>query len=332
MEITELDKQILYELDLDASQSVADLARKLGVSRDRILYRLKQLQGEGVLLGFGAAVNLHKLGLYLYKTYLRIEKNERRSDELLAALRNHPRVSWFAETEGKWDLMFSIGAHDPVEFHEMQGALILDFSDIIINYSVYTMVEAFCFAKSYLVGVGTNHYRFGGRVENVTLDGSDIEILRLLATDCRIPKSEIANQLGVSPMVIKYRLDRLEQQGVIVGYPINLDLAKLGMMLFKLQIQFGTYERHSEQQLLEYCKSNPNVVLFVRQIGDCMIELEMEVESYQALHQVIGDIRKLFSRFVRSIEPIFIRSQQYKWVPFGVEHLEEGALGVSNAW
>lgn len=315
------DKQILYELDLNARQSVADLSRKLGLSRDKVLYRIKKLQADGILTAFGAAINTHKLGLYIYKTYLRLEKNDKRHEDLVLHLSTHPLVSWIGETDGKWDIMFSIYARSPVEFYETQGAILLEFSDIIKNFSVYTIVDAHCFTKSYLVGVGTASYHFGGSTAHVICDELDYHILRLLSDDCRRSKVEIAEKLDVSPMAIKYRIDRLEELGIIISYPVSIDIEKLGMLLFKLQIHFGTYEKHSEQQLLEFCKSNPAVTLFIRQIGDCMIEVEVEVESFQQLNEIISSIRKLFSKFVREIDSVYIRKQQHKWVPFPREHL-----------
>ena len=320
-EIDSEDKSILFELDLNAKQSVADLSRKLGMSRDKVLYRIKKLQADGILVGFGAAINTHKLGLFIYKTYLRLEKNDKRHDELITYLSAHPLVTWIGETDGKWDVIFSMYARSPVEFFETQGVVLLEFSDIIKNFSVYTIVDAHCFAKSYLVGVGTNHYYFGGNTDHVLCDELDYHILRLLSDDCRVSKSDLAEKLDVSPMAIKYRIDRLEESGVLLSYPVSIDIEKLGMLLFKLQIHFGTYERHSEQQLLEFCKSNPSVTMFIRQIGDCMIELEVEVESFQHLNEIISSIRKLFSKFVREIDSIFIRKQKYKWVPFPREHL-----------
>ncbi len=311
--IDSLDRTILYELDLNSSQSVADLSKKLGLSRDKVLYRMKRLQGEGILKGFTAAIDTQKLGLFVYKTYLRLEKNEKRQDELLSYLLAHPLMSYVAETDGRWDLNFAIYAKNPSDFHKVQSEVLLEFSDIIKNFSVYTIVEAYRFSKSYLVGVGTGFIYFGG--ELVQCDELDYQILHKLSQDSRITKVELADNLGVSSMAIKYRVDRLEKEGVIVGYPVSLDLEKLGLLHFKLQLHFGTYDKHSEQQLLEFCKTNPNFIWFIRQIGDCMIELEVEVEDFKHLNDLVSSLRRHFSKFLREVDTIFIRKEQYKWVP-----------------
>lgn len=315
-DIDALDKRILYELDLNARQSIADLSRKLKLNRDRIIYRIKKLQDEGVLRGFTTAINFCKLGVNVYKTYVRLEKNDKRIAEFIKYLEEHPQISWIGETDGKWDLLFSIGAEGPAQFHATQEKILLAFSDIITNFSVYTVVDALCFRKSFLVGLGTDHFFFGGPASNVEIDEWDMKILKLLAEDSRLTKAEIAARLKLNPAGVKQRIERLEQEGIIVAYPIDIDQSALGMLFFKAQLYLGSCDPHSQQQLIELCKTNPYISMFIRQLGDCMIELEMGVENYQQLNEIVSDIRQRFSPFVRAVDTMFIRKQSYKWVPF----------------
>lgn len=307
------DKAILYELDLNSSQSVAELGKRLGVSRDKILYRMKRLQSDGIIEGFTAAIDTQKLGLFVYKTYLRIERNEKRVDALIKFLLEHPFTSYVAELDGAWDINFAVYARNPASFYKIQNEVLLEFSDIIKNFSVYTIVEAYKFPKSYLVGVGTASMFFGGSA--VSCDELDYQILHRLSLDSRTAKVELADSLGVSSMAIKYRVDRLEREKVIVGYPVAVNLEKLGLLHFKLQLHFGAYDKHSEEQLLEFCKATPNFVWFIRQIGDCMIEVEVEVEDFRKLGDLIASLKKHFSKFLRDVETLHIRKERFKWVP-----------------
>ena len=313
-----LDKRILYELDLNARQSIADLSRKLKLNRDRIIYRIKKLQDEGVLRGFTTAVNFCKLGIFVYKTYVRLEQNDKRVAEFVKHLEEHPEISWIGETDGKWDLLFSIGARGPADFYAAQEKILLEFSDIITNFSVYTVVDGLCFRKSFLVGLGTEHFYFGGPAGEAEIDEWDMKILKLLAQDSRLTKAEIASQLKLNPAGVKQRIERLEQEGIIVAYPITIDHAALGMLFFKAQLYLGSCDPHSQQQLIELCKTNPYISMFIRQLGDCMIELELCVENYQQLNEIVGEIRQRFSPFVRAVDTMFIKRQSYKWVPFSL--------------
>lgn len=55
------------------------------------------------------------------------------------------------------------------------------------------------------------------------LDETDLEILELLSEDARRPYSEIADHVGLTPPAVSDRVSRLEEQGVIRGFTIDLD-------------------------------------------------------------------------------------------------------------
>jgi Lrp/AsnC family leucine-responsive transcriptional regulator len=68
------------------------------------------------------------------------------------------------------------------------------------------------------------------KVDN-DLDSTDFAILDLLATDARRTFGDIGKQVGLSAPAVKRRLDRLEQDGVILGFTTRVDHAKLGRPL-----------------------------------------------------------------------------------------------------
>lgn len=60
------------------------------------------------------------------------------------------------------------------------------------------------------------------------LDGTDFEILALLEQDARRTLADIAGRVSLSPPAVKRRIDRLERLGVITGYTVEIDHARLG--------------------------------------------------------------------------------------------------------
>ncbi|GAB7017754.1 AsnC family transcriptional regulator [Halostagnicola bangensis] len=71
-----------------------------------------------------------------------------------------------------------------------------------------------------------------------SLDDIDLEILQLLSDDARRPYSDIANHVGLTPPAVSDRVDRLEEQGVIRGFTVDVDQSRLEQslpVLIKLQ-------------------------------------------------------------------------------------------------
>lgn len=64
-----------------------------------------------------------------------------------------------------------------------------------------------------------------------SLDATDRAILAALAEDARIATSELARQIGLSAPATADRVRRLEAQGVIVGFTVELDPRALGYTL-----------------------------------------------------------------------------------------------------
>lgn len=60
------------------------------------------------------------------------------------------------------------------------------------------------------------------------LDARDMAILRVLSTEGRITKAELAAKVGLSASPCWERLKKLEQAGIIEGYNARINLRKLG--------------------------------------------------------------------------------------------------------
>ncbi|AOJ14540.1 Lrp/AsnC family transcriptional regulator [Burkholderia vietnamiensis] len=66
---------------------------------------------------------------------------------------------------------------------------------------------------------------------SVSLDATDRAIVAALADDARIATSELARQIGLSAPATADRVRRLEAQGVIAGFTVELDPRALGYTL-----------------------------------------------------------------------------------------------------
>lgn len=57
---------------------------------------------------------------------------------------------------------------------------------------------------------------------------SNLELLRILRENARTPFLRIAKQLGVTETAVRKRVRRLEEEGIIVRYTVEVDFKKLG--------------------------------------------------------------------------------------------------------
>ena len=88
----------------------ATLARHLGVSRGTVQNRIDRLVAGGVLLGF--TVRLAGAAEAAVRAIMAIEVRSADMRAVVAALRRMPEVGRVHSTNGRWDLVAEINAHD----------------------------------------------------------------------------------------------------------------------------------------------------------------------------------------------------------------------------
>lgn len=65
-------------------------------------------------------------------------------------------------------------------------------------------------------------------MDSTDMDSTDQEILGLLEENARRTMGDIAERVALSTSAVKRRIDRMEQAGVITGYTVVVDHAKIG--------------------------------------------------------------------------------------------------------
>ena len=66
------DKRILKELFVNARTPYSIIARKVGLSKEVVHYRIKKLMDKGLLWGFNTIYNVQKLNWEIYLIYIKL--------------------------------------------------------------------------------------------------------------------------------------------------------------------------------------------------------------------------------------------------------------------
>jgi DNA-binding Lrp family transcriptional regulator len=129
------------------------------------------------------------------------------------------------------------------------------------------------------------------------LDATDREILALLREDARRTLSDIATRVTLSTAAVKRRIDRLQEAGVIVGFTVQIDHAKLGWSVeaFTQLHFFGTTSvdeivqtttRMPEAQAVFTIAGEPDALVWLR-VRD-MQHLQRTIDELRRSHRITG--------------------------------------------
>ncbi|WP_424531347.1 Lrp/AsnC family transcriptional regulator [Sphaerisporangium viridialbum] len=129
------------------------------------------------------------------------------------------------------------------------------------------------------------------------IDGTDREILDLLREDARRTLSDIATRVTLSTAAVKRRIDRLQKIGVILGFTVQVDQAKLGWGIEAfVELRFAgttrvaeivqTTTRMPETQAVFTIAGDPDALVWlrVRDLG----HLQNTIDAIRRSHRVTG--------------------------------------------
>lgn len=102
VDLDDLDRRLLQQLNRDARQSFRDLARELEVSTSTVSNRVKRLEERGVVTGYIPVVDQRSVGFDLPVVVgLRISKGKLL--EVQRKIAKDPRVYGVYDVTGDWD-------------------------------------------------------------------------------------------------------------------------------------------------------------------------------------------------------------------------------------
>jgi DNA-binding Lrp family transcriptional regulator len=314
------DRKILYELDLDCRQSNTQIGKKVGLKKDVVSYRIKRMQEEGIIQNFWAAINTFKLGYHVYRIYINFQYvSSQIKEKIIQHFIGYRNVWAVISLKAEIDFDVVIWVKDIYEFYQLWNKTLDEFEDYFAKVTISIYVEAFNYKKSYLF---SNHHEKEDRLlyrttcggKPIEIDKTDYLLLNELAVNARSPLIDIASKLGVSSQSVSYRLNNLAKNGIINAFRVNVDLAKLGLQHYKLEI----YLRDHKQRLAiwNYLKEKPYCDTLNVAIGWSDLEFEIIVENVQKLGEVIEEIDAKFPNMIKKQSFwIFDKVHKERWLP-----------------
>ncbi len=117
--------------------------------------------------------------------------------------------------------------------------------------------------------------------QNASADASTLRILALLEENSRTPFVEIAKDLKVSETAVRKRVKKLEKEGVILKYTIDVDLKKIGL---KTRALIGVdVTPEAFLTVIEKIKKMPEATRVYSSTGDHMILTESRFKNSHEL-------------------------------------------------
>lgn len=138
-----IDHRILDELSRDGRISIAELSRRVNLSKTPCQARISRLEEAGYILGYRAIVDPNRLGL-IHVAFVEVKLSDTRKAALTAfnaAVRAIPEIEQAHMIASSFDYLLKVRTRDIAEYREVLGEKISSLPHIA-HTSTHVSMEA----------------------------------------------------------------------------------------------------------------------------------------------------------------------------------------------
>jgi Lrp/AsnC family leucine-responsive transcriptional regulator len=251
------DRKILFELDKNARISCSQIGKKIGLSTEVVNYRIKRLEENKIITQYQTEVNYKKLGLIHFKIFLRFKGIKIEiEEELYKKIEIIPQIVWIAKCRGEWDCMLSSTVESISQLDEIKDKVLHLANEHIAKKAISISSNIWSSPRKYLLTKNDIAQEMKGNKEQ--MDKIDIDILRTLSANARMPVIELAEKLDLTVKIVSSRLRKLIDKNIIHDYRLDINFEKLGIYFFKTFFYLKNPENERVKMLISKINSHKN--------------------------------------------------------------------------
>lgn len=332
MKITELNKKILFELDKNGRASFSDIARNIGSTPQVVKYHYEQLMDRGIIKHFWAFIDYDKVDYSFFWGYwLKFSGlNKEKETEMYADFNANMFIPIIMRADGYADVLLGIISKDIFHHNEVLQNIFAKYGSFITMSDIFVGLGFIKFPRTYLINEKNEFQKFavsGGAKDRAKISEIDRKIISILLIDGRMEFTKIAKILGVSVGLIHKHYGKLEKSGIITKITFTLDYQKIGLLLYRVCFKIVQFDQKRVDDLYAFCCFHPNIINYVKGMGSWELLLDIEIESREALRDLIREMKNQFKDIIHHVEVNEIY-QMDKFTQMAIEYpkLLDGAV------
>jgi DNA-binding Lrp family transcriptional regulator len=313
------DRKILYHLDINSRQSFSQIGKKVGLHKDVVTYRVKKLQDTGIIKGFQTIINTSVIGNSWYRFYFTFQYTY--PDIVEDILNYYVNVKYSHAVillQGQYDLLINTHVKNENKAYSLWKNILSKYRDYFSQQVFSVIYKSYEYRYTFLLE-GINEKKpenlraqVCGSENRIEIDELDYKILGFLTNNSRTPTVEIADKLNINTNTVKNRIKKMMDIGLIRGFRLSIDLAKIAYSIYKSDIVLKDHNKI--KKIMEYIHNNNQYLQgIIRSIGYVDLELVFYLNNPNQLHEIMKDLSLKFPNTIKNYK--YFRSlRTAKWV------------------
>lgn len=314
------DKKLLVELDMDARASNAQLARRVGLSKQGVEYKLQRLSEKGVISGYYPVIDMCKLG-YIYGRILITLQNLTKQEDM--ALRKEliadEQFFWIFSVQGQFDIVLITWSKSVTDLYNTVQELQFKYGKNIAKVATSIGTDIVQLQHRYFTRQHeTKEIHITQAKEHARLDDVDKNILQVLCDDARMSLVNIGQKVDLHPKVVAYRMNKMERSGVIVAYRASINHEVLGNSWVKVWCTLRNQTPSIVRAIQEQVKRNPITIDLVEALNNPgELDFEVMVEQSHEIHYLMQELKHKYPTIIGDYQTLALISvDKVRYWPF----------------
>jgi len=312
------DKKILSLISDNSRVPLTQIAKKVGLSRDSINYRIKNYEKKGLIQGYRTVVDISKFGYNNYHIFIRLNNLDKEAEKrIISRLSKHAFIRSIIKFNGGFDFEIALIAKTIQDFDTEISLILKDCSGFIQSYEILTLTKTYLSKALPLSFYPTEIPAKISSKEKKELktDEKDIKILKLISEDATLPLYRIANKVNLSADSIAYRLKNMKDSGLIIKFFPVINFSALCYNMYAILVNIHELNEEKEKVLKEFIETDKNIFWAVKTIGRFNLLFYILVNKIEDLQETLVNLRNTFPKSITNYESL-IADEQFKYVYF----------------
>jgi DNA-binding Lrp family transcriptional regulator len=314
------DKKILALLAKNARTPATKISKIIGLSRDGVRYRIRNLMQNHVIQGYRTLVDVKAFGFEAYHVFIQLNTPSKEVEkQIIEKFKAYPFIRAILKFSDKYDYEIAIIAKTIVEFDSLLTKIIGDCAEYLQDYEILIITNFLVensFPKSFLEMHETSASIKAAKIgEKLKLDEKDVQIINILANNASLPLYAVANKTKMSADSVKYRLNKMLANQIIKKFIPVINYASLGYTIYAVLLTIRGLSEKKEAKLKELLMTDKNVLWAVKTIGRYNVLLYLCVPDVEEFHKSLINIRTNFQGELNHYETL-VAYEEYKYTYF----------------
>lgn len=307
------DKKILSKLEDDCRMPLSALSKEVGLSREVVNYRIKQLESKKIIESYVLTIDFVRLGLMFCRMFYRFSHVSNEIEKaMIEYARKNPYVAWMALGDGDMNLALVYIANNLNILEDYYYDFLLKYGGYLKNSLMSIAFRIFNFKHTYLHGDPNRvPVVIGANKDVIPLEKGDYKVLLELMNDPKINILDLGKKVEMSTKTVNNKIKFLTENKIILGFRVKINTRVLGLEHHKVYLFLENMTREKLNLLISYLSHCREVIFITVPLSNAHLEFELIVEGKVQIFEFMKNLNLNFPNLIRDYESFLMYSEPF---------------------